>query len=176
MLRYSRPFSDRTLFMPQRLDRVELGGFVGGVEAEEDAHGAAAEKASRMMLGHHLGAHVAERDRTGRTRRPRRCTPSSPPTRLSISASERNCKRMSLGVAPTAWRMPISRVRSVTLTSMMFMMPMPPTISETPATQASRLRKVSVVDSWVVDHIFLGGHGEVGLVHADLVAAWRAAG
>ena len=30
-------------------------------------------------------------------------------------------------VAPSAFRMPISRVRSVTDTSMMFMMPMPPT-------------------------------------------------
>ena len=34
-------------------------------------------------------------------------------------------------------RMPISRVRSVTDTSMMFMIPMPPTSSETPAMQAS---------------------------------------
>ena len=34
-------------------------------------------------------------------------------------------------------RMPISRVRSVTDTSMMFMMPIPPTISETLAIDAS---------------------------------------
>ena len=33
---------------------------------------------------------------------------------------------------------------------MMFMMPMPPTIRLTPATQASRLRKAEVVDSWVL--------------------------
>ena len=33
-------------------------------------------------------------------------------------------------VAPRALRMPISRVRSVTETIMMFMMPMPPTMSE----------------------------------------------
>ena len=32
---------------------------------------------------------------------------------------------MCQGLAPTAMRTPISRVRSVTLTSMMFMMPMP---------------------------------------------------
>ena len=36
--------------------------------------------------------------------------------------------------APMARRMPISRVRSVTDTSMMFMMPMPPTSRLTPAT------------------------------------------
>ena len=52
--------------------------------------------------------------------------------------------------------MPISRVRSVTDTSMMFMMPMPPTSSETPAMAASSVvivRVVSVrtlaISSWV---------------------------
>ena len=40
--------------------------------------------------------------------------------------------------APTAMRRPISRVRSVTDTSMMFMMPMPPTSNETDAIAASR--------------------------------------
>ena len=39
--------------------------------------------------------------------------------------------------APMARRMPISRVRSVTDTSMMFMMPMPPTSRLTPATAPS---------------------------------------
>ena len=37
---------------------------------------------------------------------------------------------MSRRLAPRARRMPISRVRSVTVASMMFMMPMPPTRSE----------------------------------------------
>ena len=45
-------------------------------------------------------------------------------------ASTRNCTITSRRRAPTASRMPISLVRSVTDTSMMFMMPMPPTISE----------------------------------------------
>ena len=40
---------------------------------------------------------------------------------------------MSRRRAPTDLRMPISRVRSVTETSMMFMMPMPPTSSDTAA-------------------------------------------
>ena len=51
--------------------------------------------------------------------------------RTKVIASMRNWRRMSRPCAPTAMRMPISRVRSVTLTSMMFMMPMPPTMSET---------------------------------------------
>ncbi len=41
------------------------------------------------------------------------------------------------GLAPTAMRRPISRVRSFTLTSMMFMMPMPPTTRLTSAMPAS---------------------------------------
>ena len=48
------------------------------------------------------------------------------------------------GLAPTAMRTPISRVRSVTLTSMMFMMPMPPTSSDTAAIAASRMVSVEV--------------------------------
>ena len=42
-------------------------------------------------------------------------------------ASVRNCWTMSRRTAPIALRMPISRVRSVTDTSMMFITPTPPT-------------------------------------------------
>ena len=42
-------------------------------------------------------------------------------------------------------RMPISRVRSVTDTSMMFMIPMPPTISDTDAIDASSHVMIFVV-------------------------------
>ena len=52
---------------------------------------------------------------------------------------------MSARRAPIALRMPISRVRSVTLTSMMFMTPIPPTSSEIAATAPS-----SVVKTWVL--------------------------
>ena len=47
---------------------------------------------------------------------------------------------MSRGRAPTAMRRPISRVRSVTDTSMMFMMPMPPTSSDTAAIAGEQRR------------------------------------
>jgi hypothetical protein len=40
-----------------------------------------------------------------------------------------NCARIALGRAPSALRTPISRVRSITDTSMMFMTPTPPTSS-----------------------------------------------
>ena len=55
--------------------------------------------------------------------------PSSPPTADTADASMRNCITMVRLRAPSARRMPISRVRSRTDTSMMFMMPMPPTSS-----------------------------------------------
>jgi hypothetical protein len=55
-----------------------------------------------------------------------------------MTASMMNWRRMSLLLAPTAFRMPISRVRSVTETYMMFMMPIPPTTSEMPAMAPSQ--------------------------------------
>ncbi len=65
------------------------------------------------------------------------------------TASIKNCRRIADLGAPIALRMPISRVRSVTVTSMMFMTPIPPTSSEIPATIASRNVRVFVVDSAV---------------------------
>ena len=52
----------------------------------------------------------------------------------SVTASTRNWSSTSRARAPMARRMPISRVRSVTDTSMIFMIPMPPTNRLTPAT------------------------------------------
>ena len=60
--------------------------------------------------------------------------PTMPPSAESTTASIRNCSSTSRSSAPMARRRPISRVRSVTLTSMMFMMPMPPTSRLTAAT------------------------------------------
>ena len=53
--------------------------------------------------------------------------PIKPPMKEMTIVSTRNCMTMSRFLAPSARRTPISRVRSVTLASMMFMMPMPPT-------------------------------------------------
>src|SRR6185437_14032127 len=65
--------------------------------------------------------------------------PMTPPIEASTNASMMNWRFTSASVAPTAMRIPISRVRSVTDTSMMFMMPMPPTSSETLAMEPSRM-------------------------------------
>ena len=70
--------------------------------------------------------------------------PIDPPATESTTDSVRNCARMVRPLAPSAMRRPISRVRSVTLTSMMFMMPMPPTSSDTPAIAASRMASAAV--------------------------------
>ena len=53
-------------------------------------------------------------------------TPMSPPRLVSTAASVRNCHKMRLFLAPMAFFRPISLVRSVTDTSMMFITPMPP--------------------------------------------------
>ena len=52
---------------------------------------------------------------------------------------------MSRRRAPMALRMPISRVRSVTVTSMMFMIPMPPTTSEMAAMAPSSTSRMPVI-------------------------------
>ena len=69
-------------------------------------------------------------------------TPITPPTSDIVADSIRNCSRMSLRRAPSALRTPISRVRSVTRTSMMFMITMPPITSEMPAIDATTAPKL----------------------------------
>ena len=74
--------------------------------------------------------------------------------------------RTCFDCAPTALRMPISRVRSVTDTSMMFMMPMPPTSSEMPAIAAQQDRHAIRVE--------LGASAIIGLVtHLKVVLLTR---
>ena len=60
--------------------------------------------------------------------------PRSPPNRERITDSTRNWRRMSRRRAPSALRTPISRMRSVTDTSMMFMTTTPPTMRLMPVT------------------------------------------
>ena len=59
--------------------------------------------------------------------------PITPPRELVTAASITNCCIMTLRFAPSALRMPISLVRSVTDTSMMFITPTPATSREIPA-------------------------------------------
>ena len=71
--------------------------------------------------------------------------PSSAPAAESVADSTTNCARMSRRRAPSAFRMPISRVRSLTAISMMFMITMPPTTSEMatrPGSARNRIREI----------------------------------
>ncbi len=72
-------------------------------------------------------------------------TPAAPPSRQTNTASIKNCCSMSPVLAPTAIRTPISRVRSLTDTSMMFITPMPPTIREMSAIMAIKRVRVALV-------------------------------
>ena len=58
--------------------------------------------------------------------------------KLMMVASVKNCIAISRLVAPSALRTPISRVRSVTDTSMMFITPMPPRKSVISATHPKK--------------------------------------
>ena len=75
--------------------------------------------------------------------------PSMPPVTLIMMLSMRNWLLISMPRAPTDIRRPISVVRSVTLTSMMFIMPIPATISE----NAAATTRMMVMESIVLDMV-----------------------
>ena len=70
-------------------------------------------------------------------------TPNTPPDKLSIMLSVKNCIRISLFFAPMDFLIPISLVRSVTDTNIIFIIPMPPTSSEIAAIPAKSVWKES---------------------------------
>ena len=74
------------------------------------------------------------------------------------------------GVAPSALRSPISRIRSVTETSMMFMTPIPPTSNEMAAMLAEQDREDARRRRRGVDDGLLAAHGEVRAGGGDPVA------
>src|SRR3982074_568619 len=71
-------------------------------------------------------------------------SPITPPTAGSIAASRGNLTGMSRLLAPIALLTPISRVRSVTETSMMFITPTPPTIKPTLETANMNIKTAHV--------------------------------
>ena len=70
--------------------------------------------------------------------------PIHQPRRVSTLASVKNCTIMSEFSAPIDLRIPISRVRSDTETSMIFIIPIPQTKSEIPAIPPSNTFRRSV--------------------------------
>ena len=73
--------------------------------------------------------------------------PTTPPNIERTTDSVSICDMMSERRAPSALRRPISRVRSLTTISMMFMMTMPPTTSDSATTPISTA-KMPLVAEW----------------------------
>ena len=113
---------------------LSAGGPARREIAEHDADQRREEEGEQVDPGIEHERHVRA-PRTARAQAISASTsPISPPRHDSTTASTRNCSITSRATAPIARRMPISRVRSVTETSMMFMIPIPPTSSEIAAT------------------------------------------
>jgi len=70
--------------------------------------------------------------------------PRRPPVRVRIMASIKNWVMIVLFLAPKALRRPISLVLSVTVTNMIFIIPIPPTTKEMAAIPERRVVKVPV--------------------------------
>ena len=126
------------------VDGCEPGGAGGRVDAED--HADADPDGDRGSRG------------TGRDDRPglelkwgSTTAPTAPRSDAEQPAGEAEHRRLdeelapdrARGAAPSALRRPISRIRSVTETSMMFITPMPPTSSEMTAMPASITVSVS---------------------------------
>ncbi len=109
--------------------------------------------------------------------------PAIPPVTLSSTASARNCSSTCSRRAPIAMRRPISRVRSVTDTSRMFMMPMPPTTREIEATAANSSAMIRLLVS-AVSAIWLklrteksfGSPARTRCLRVRISVAWAIAG
>ena len=81
---------------------------------------------------------------------------------------------MSRCLAPRARRMPISRVRSVTVASMMFMMPMPPTNSEIEAIVPRMIAELPGRPPGLLQQFVGDGHLDVFLRMIGLVGTLTA--
>ena len=92
--------------------------------------------------------------------------PMTPPKRLMMTDSNRNWNMMSRPRAPIAMRRPISFVRSVTETYMMFMIPIPPTNKLIPAiiVSTSDIKSEVLVTIWIISSCVNTRNGSVGFV------------
>ena len=95
----------------------------------------AAEKPSASATAHHgvcAGGKSRDQRRGERADAVAEHESREPAEQAQHERLEQELQKDVMAFAPMALRMPISRVRSVTDTSMMFMIPMPPTSSEMP--------------------------------------------
>ena len=76
--------------------------------------------------------------------------PIIPPTKVKVTPSRRNYKRIELRAAPKARRTPISLVRSEAEIYIIFITPTPAINNDFPATQ--KINKVIVPNNWLIHH------------------------
>src|SRR5690606_2085762 len=117
------------LFVAERLDRAAASGGPRRDEAEEDPDADADPERERDGRRREDGGEdgVDERGHDERER-----DPDQPPDHAHHDGFEEELRWIARRLAPTALRMPISRVRSRTETNMMFITPIPPTSSASP--------------------------------------------
>ena len=150
---------------PQGLDRIEAGRAHGRVDAEEQSDQRGDPDAERDGPGL-IDAGIGVNRAIAAAMPEPNAVPTTPPNIESTTDSVSICAMMSDRRAPSALRRPISRVRSVTTISMMFMMTMPPTTSDRPTTPRSTAKMPLVAG--VVDV-----EDRVGREHAEVVRLLR---
>ena len=94
------------------------------------------------LMGVRIGMEVAAR--AAATTAYARQIPMRPPVAASTADSVTNCRTICFFRAPSERRKPISRVRSVTLASMMFMITIPPTTRNTAVKPTATANKFPV--------------------------------
>ena len=129
---YRRLALSRRLFVAQRADRIQVRGLRGGQDAETYADRSRESKRERDGPPRRMRGRKVRNQRCGE--RAESVADRETGDAAEQAEHERLEQELQQDVdarfAPIALRMPISRVRSVTDTSMMFMIPMPPTSSE----------------------------------------------
>ena len=122
------------LLVPEGIDGAQGGRSKRGVQASEDAHQDRDARGQRDRVRRQQHRTPSIRNRT--TKSPA-STPKTPPSNEMTTASIKNWPSTT-DFGARALRMPISHVRSVTVTSMMFITPIAPTLNkDTAATHPS---------------------------------------
>lgn len=179
------------LFRTQAADRVHVGSSTGGVDPEDDPNPDRNAERHRQAPHGAISVHVGKHSpggrswSTNRARNSARSTGSlkgerrrqpeerSTPDQTARSREDdrfrvRNCWMMSLRRAPVC-RPPDTdlAVRSVTVASMMFMMPIPPTTRLIAAIEPSTILKICRIWTGLPQQFQRDDHIPVGLAPCD---------
>ena len=127
----------RPSLVPQRFDGIEPRGLPGGIEPKTTPTVTETPRRRGSPAARRAWASAGASRTRNEARRGRAAMPHAAAEQAQHHGLDQELPQDDRGAAPTAMRRPISRVRSVTETSMMFMMPTPPTTSEISATTSS---------------------------------------